>query len=314
MEMAAVVERVERVMATRADAAAPVASLKSALGELHELRSFFSAAEADIARRLAEQVSFPEADLAESSRESLHASTKTLERAATLDAAPGLADALDRATVTAGHVDAVTKAAKGLDDDAQRSELFDRVDGLVAVAEAGTIAEFAKRMRDETSRILADAGVDRLERQVRDTTLSTWVGNDGMWNLRGRFDPVTGMKLAAKLDTTVEALFAEATPASCPTDPMAKQGHLRAVALGRLVDGTAGVGTPGRPEFVAVIDIAAGPAAPPVVGDAGRVQVEWPIPIEVPHRVLAELIEDGDVSVVMVRNGVVLHAPGELNL
>ncbi|NND74134.1 MAG: HNH endonuclease [Ilumatobacter sp.] len=333
MELTAVVERVERVIATRADGAAPPAALKVALAGVRDLRSFCAAAEADLARRLAEQVSFAEAELAESSGESLHASAKTLERAATLEAVPGLADALDDAAITAGHVDTITKAAKGLENDDQRSVLFGRVDDLVAVAETATIAEFAKRVRSEASRILADAGVDRLERQVRDTTLSTWVGNDGMWNLRGRYDPVTGMKLAAKLDTTVEALFAEATPASCPTDPVAKQGHLRALALGRLVDGTAGVGRPGRPEFVAVIDVAAGPgtahqtagSAGSVGADpdaqsgsgavgAGPVRVDWPIPIEVPHRVLAELVDDADVRVVVVRNGVVLHAPGELNL
>lgn len=42
--------------------------------------------------------------------------------------------------------------------------------------------------------------------------------------------------------------------------------------------------------------------------------MSWPIPIEVPTRVLAELIADADVHTVVVRNGVVLHAPGNLNL
>ncbi|NND75642.1 MAG: DUF222 domain-containing protein [Ilumatobacter sp.] len=323
MELAAVVERAERVIVTRADPAAPPAELKSALGDVQALRSFCAAAEADLGRRLAERVSFPEAELSESSKESLHASTRTLERAATLDAVPGLAAALDRATVTAGHVDAVTKAAKGLDDDEQRSDLFDRVDELVGVAQAATVAEFAKRVRDAASRIAADAGVDRLERQVRETTLSTWVGNDGMWNVRGRFDPVTGLKLAAKLDSTVEALFAESEPDWCPADPVAKQGHLRALACAGLIHGGTRVGRPGRPEFVAVIDITAGPnahagagapEAESVLGSGDPVQVDWPIPIEVPHRVLTELVADADVHAVVVRNGVVLHAPGELNL
>jgi len=42
--------------------------------------------------------------------------------------------------------------------------------------------------------------------------------------------------------------------------------------------------------------------------------VEWSIPVEIPARVLAELAEDADVHAVVVRNGVVLYAPGELNL
>ena len=159
-----------------------------------------------------------------------------------------------------------------------------------------------------------------------------------MWNLRGRFDPVTGLKLAAKLDHAVEALFAEATPESCPSDPITKQQHLRALALARLVEGTAGTGRAGRPEFVAVIDVTAGPfttatdtdtdsaAAHGERGPGAHVGagtsasvgdgpvVSWPIPIEVPTRILAELVADADVVPVVVRNGVVLHAPGALNL
>ncbi len=42
--------------------------------------------------------------------------------------------------------------------------------------------------------------------------------------------------------------------------------------------------------------------------------VEFAIPVEVPARVLADLAGDAEVHAVVVRNGVVLHAPGELNL
>ena len=41
---------------------------------------------------------------------------------------------------------------------------------------------------------------------------------------------------------------------------------------------------------------------------------EFSIPVEIPARVLAALAGDADVHAVVVRNGVVLHAPGELNL
>jgi hypothetical protein len=71
--------------------------------------------------------------------------------------------------------------------------------------------------------------------------------------VKGRFDPVTGVKLAAKFDTAVEALFAEATPDTAPSDPIEKQHHLRALALARLLDGATS-GKPGRGEFVVVID------------------------------------------------------------
>jgi hypothetical protein len=148
--------------------------------------------------------------------------------------------------------------------------------------------------------------MDRLDRQRRATSLRTWVDNEGMWNLRGKFDPVTGVKLASTLDTAVDTLFAEATPDTCPSDPVERHHHLRALALARLLDGGVS-GRAGRPEFLVVIDADASHQPGPVV--------EWPIPVEIPTRVLAALMDDDvDVHTVIVRNGIVLHAPGELNL
>ena len=69
--------------------------------------------------------------------------------------------------------------------------------------------------------------------------LRTWTDAEGMWCLSGRFDPVTGVKLAAKLDSAVNALFAEQTPSTCPTDPIDKQRHLSALALAAMIDGNA---------------------------------------------------------------------------
>lgn len=47
---------------------------------------------------------------------------------------------------------------------------------------------------------------------------------------------------------------------------------------------------------------------------SGDPVVDWGIPIEVPARVLATLAGDTNPDVVVVRNGVVLYAPGNLNL
>jgi hypothetical protein len=47
---------------------------------------------------------------------------------------------------------------------------------------------------------------------------------------------------------------------------------------------------------------------------AGGPAVDWGIPVEVPHTVLADLMDEGHVHAVVVRNGVVLHAPGRLDL
>jgi hypothetical protein len=177
-------------------------------------------------------------------------------------------------------------------------------------------------VRDEARRISADDEMSRLERQRRATSLRTWVDQEGMWNLRGRFDPVTGVRIAARLEVEMGAMFAEQTPTTCPIDPIEKQHHLRALTLDRLLtdtavsDGAATGRRAGRAEFVVVIDttVAADGGGTAMPGGVAGVDVSWPIPVEVPWRVLAELAGDGDVQAVVVRNGVVLHAPGRLDL
>ena len=309
--MRSAIERLERVVSTRADADAVGDDLTAALRASNELRAFLAAAEADLAGRLAAAASFPEAAIAEVSRESLGAANKTIERSRTLEAVPGLAGALDDATVTPGHVDVVTRGAKGLEP-AQRQELFERIEELLDVAARSTVEQFGKRVRSEVTRLRRDDGEARLERQRRATAMSTWADDEGMWNVRGRFDPVSAVPLAAALDQAVETFFAESAPETCPSDPIEKQKHLRALAFARLVMGDGGGGRPGRPEFVAVIDVDAN--ATNTVGAGGAPSVDWAIPIEVPARVLAELMNDADVHAVVVRNGVVLHAPGTLDL
>jgi hypothetical protein len=221
---------------------------------------------------------------------------------------------------------------------------LERADALAAVAKAATVEEFTRRLELETRRLQDDDGMDRLERQRRNARARSWVDSEGMWNLSARFDPVTGVKIAARIDAMVQALFGESVPTECPDDPIEKQRYLAAHAVARLLLdealGHAGYGpvgddadhaddtvdddgsgrTPmprpqrrpqrrpqsGRPEFVAVIDADA-------PGHHGPV-VEFSIPVEIPARVLATLAGDADIHAVVVRNGVVLYAPGELNL
>jgi hypothetical protein len=311
MEIGAVIERATAVLAVRSDPAADPASIESALRASSQLRSWLASSDAALTARLAAQVSFPEKTIAECTRSSLNEAARSKARSDTLDKVPSLADALDDAAITPAHVDAVTKATKSLDDDDQRAELFDRVHGLVDVASAATVEEFRRRLALEVRNIQRDDGIDRLERQRRATRLRTWVDAEGMWRFDGRFDPVSGVEMAARLDTAVQTLFAESVPDTCPTDPIERQHHLRAIAFARLLSeqGGSGIGggRPGRPEFVVVID-----SSEPDGADGPR--VDWGIPVEVPGRVLAELAGSGDVHAVVVRNGVVIHAPGELDL
>jgi Domain of unknown function (DUF222) len=219
-----VVERVCRVTDLRASfvshAPRRVPTLKAGLRDLAAIRSWASAAEAAIVRELATVTPIPDVSIAAASRCSVNAVSKTRERSGTLDQAPSFADALHAGTIATGHVDELTHASNKLDDAAQRHELFDRMESLLADAESSTIEQFRRTLSREVNAIQRDDGMERLERQRRSTTLSTWVDNDGMWNLRAKFDPVTGVKLHNRLNTTLETLFAEATPDSCPRDPV----------------------------------------------------------------------------------------------
>jgi hypothetical protein len=305
MEIAGVIERVERIGVVRADAAASRSTITSGLVAVREAQAWLDAQHAGLVAQLRAVDSFPERTIADASKSSLGQASKTTERSTTLNATPKLASALGDGAITAGHVDAVTRTSKKLDA-AQRRELFERADALAAVAAAATVDEFARRLELEAARLQSGDGMDRLARQRRATRLSTWVDPEGMWNLRGRFDPVTGVKLASRLDGAVDTLFADTTPTTAPADPIEKQHHLRALALAHLVDGTVGGDKAGRGEFVVVVD-AENPHRPGPVA-------EFSIPVEIPARVLATLAGTADVHAVVVCNGVVLYAPGQLDL
>ncbi len=308
MEIGAVVERVQEVAAVRADSGADPGTIESALRASSQLRSWLASSDAVLASRLAPQVSFPEKTIADCTRSSVNEGAQAKERSDTLGAVPSFAHALDDAAITAAHVVVVTRAGKSLDDSEQRTELFDRVASLVDVATAATVEEFRRRLSLEVKAIQRDDGMARLERQRRNTRLRTWTDHEGMWRFAGQFDPITGVKIAARLDAAMQAMFAESVPDTCPTDPIEKQHHLRALAFARLVsDECAPVGRTGRPEFVVVIDAS-------VSDGAGGPHVDWGIPVDVPGRVLAELAGTADVHAVVVRNGVVIHAPGTLDL
>ena len=305
MDAEAVIERVRRVATVRADDAADNGSIEVALIAEREIRAWLDASKAELVAALAEHSSFPESTIADTSRCSLNEAARDTERATTLGAAPSFASALDDAAITAGHVDALTRGSKQLSG-RQRDDFFARVPSLVEAAANSTVNTFGRTVRNLVNSILTDGGESRLTRQKKATTLSTWTDREGMWNVRARFDPETALRLAKRLDDAAEALFAEAVPDHCPTDAVAKHGFLRAHALARLMTAGAGAPSSGRPELIGVIDA----DADGTVGPA----IEWSIPIELPARVIAELAADATINGVVVRNGVVLYAPGELNL
>ncbi|MEP4651854.1 MAG: HNH endonuclease signature motif containing protein [Ilumatobacter sp.] len=345
MTPAALADRARHNADVRARSRGDAAAVRSAMVAVREISGWADAQNAALVGLLASLDSFPEAAIAEVSRGSLSDASKIKERADTIAGAPSIAEALEHGSITVGHVDAITRGSKRLEPE-QRQAFVDRAESLADVAAAATVAEFTRRLNLEITRMRSDDGEARLIRQRRDTRLSTWTDDDGMWNLRGRFDPVAGIGMSSRLNDAVESLFTEQVPELCPSDPLEKDKFLRAHALARLLTGGTATGasanananggdqmggaepggdrrsngpTPiGRGSarsgaVLAVIDVDA-PATCECGGRSTDSSVEWPIPVEVPYRVLAELAAGAEVVGVVVRNGVVLHAPGTMNL
>jgi 5-methylcytosine-specific restriction endonuclease McrA len=309
MDIGNLVDRMRAVASVRADEGAPREAIEGALRGMTDIRAWLAASEATLAARLDGLVSFPEKALADATRTSLTAATGTRDRAGTLQALPAYMDALDDGRVTPAHVDAITRATRAVDS-GQRGALLERVARLVDVAATATVPDFRRLLDREVRAVQHDDGMARLERQRRATRLHTWTDQEGMWCLSGRFDPLTGVKMSARLDAEVQAQFGEAVPPWCPTDPIEKQHQLQALALAQILEDGGAAQRAGRPEFVVVIDTSDEPEGD---GRSG-IEVDWGIPVTIPERVLADLAGTADVHAVVVRNGVVLHAPGTLNL
>ena len=231
-------------------------AVKAVLADTSRVQRWLDAVKVTAARRLRELAAvdatvFPEGAAADATRGSQHETDTLFKRADTTNQIPQLADALDNGTVSGAHLDVVTRALHGLEP-ADRALLTNDGDWLTALAARLTPDEFTRAVRRYLNRIRSDDGVARFQRQRRATRLRTWTDRDtGMICIRGEFDPETGLAFLARIDTTLDTLFHDTTPDTCPTDPQAKQEHLRALALLALSEGN---GPRGRPDITIVID------------------------------------------------------------
>jgi hypothetical protein len=275
-----------------------------AVGQLRRLQSYLEGRAVAIAHRLAELSCTPERDLAEAGRTSTRQAERLLERSTVTDTVPAFATALDSGTIGADHVDVFGRGWRSLEP-ALRPKLVDAAPQLVAIAERSTPDELDRAVRAELRRIRRDDGQARLERQRRAVRLRSWVDAEGMWCLHGRFDPECGLRLDRRLHDTLEARFAEPAPPEAPSDPRERQDFLRAHALRALIEGSGP--RAGSPEIIVVVD-----ATQP--DDQAPPAVDWGLPVELPRDVLVRLFPTARTHPVVVRNGVVVHAPGQLDL
>ncbi|MEO8265257.1 MAG: DUF222 domain-containing protein [Ilumatobacteraceae bacterium] len=279
----------------------------SALGDVRRVRGWLDSIEIAAARRLSElavesPAMFPERLAADAARVGVPEASKAFERAATTTAIPELDAVLISGDTSAGHVDVVTRALRQLTPD-QRDRLAERGEVLALAAAELPRDEFARTVRAEVRRIHDDDGIDRLQQQRRNTSLRTWTDRDtGMWCLRGEFDPETGALLAGRLRNTVEAMFHDHAPDTCPTDPLAKHHHLQALALDALTHGR-GAASSGRIDMSVLIDINT-----LIDGEQPDTIIDCGIPIDLPAETLRRWACQADITpIIVAADGVSLY-------
>ena len=333
MEVAAVISLVEQVAAVPPGASRE--SLLSAVGSLRRLRSWVEAREAAVVAQVADVVSFPEKAVADAGGGSLHAASVALERAALLRQLPALAAALSAGRVTGDHVDVLVRRLARIEPSVRSALLDGRVDWCAA-ALCRSPERFSAYVGDQTRLVERVGGQDRSTEQRQKVALSWRSAADGMHEWRLLLDPLSAAAFDRAVADQVAALFHSAVPAGCPTNSLQRQAFLRAHALLSLMRGEGS--RVGRPEFIVVVDArdeggaAAhsagssgtdggtaggtagwGDAGASTPGESGPV-VDFGLPVEVPQSVLADLFGRADAHAVVVRNGVVLHAAGNLQL
>ena len=234
-----------------------VPACRAELAGITRARSLLDAREVAVVNRLNELAAatpsiFPEGVVAAATRTSLRKAARPVARAKACELMPELSAALGKGDALGGQVDAVADALGSLEP-ADRSRLT-QCDAVLARAAAQQTAEqFRRTVEHEVRRLRSDDGLARLERQRRETRLRTWTDpTTGMWHLAGQFDPATGAVLAGRLRNAVESLFHDRQPDTCPTDPVAKQQHLAALALIELIEGRGP--RSGLPDVTVIID------------------------------------------------------------
>ena len=296
---------VGRIAAVAADCP-DLGVLTAAVGEVRRLRSWVDGREVALARQIATLSSFPEKSLADAGRSSLRRGAGVVERAGTAELMPSFDEAMNAGRVGGEHLDVLTRALRPLTP-AARELLAGDAPRLVLLAEQSTPEEFAKTVRTETHKLATECdGLEALERQRRAIRMNSWVDKiTGMGRWSVTLDPATWAALETRLDAQVEAMFHDTHPDSCPTDPFDKQAFLRAHALLALLNGHGA--RVGRPEIIIVEDHTN-------PGPDGQPDLDWGTDIDLPHEYLDTLRPRADTYTVIVADGVVVDAPGHLDL
>ncbi|MDO8391455.1 MAG: DUF222 domain-containing protein [Actinomycetota bacterium] len=232
-----------------------LAACRRELADLAMVQSILASLELRVLRAMREFSTDAEGEHAQATRSSSKKSAKAKRRADAAEAIPQLDEALADGATTAEHVDVVAEVLAGLSA-ADRVRLAGHGDEIrVKAAQLGE-GEFRRWLQMMVRRLRQDDAVARLARQKQACRASWWLDQEGMWNLRGRFDPETGARLQGRLRGATEQLAQGPLPEGAPDDPGDRRLWLQSHALAQLIDGettVAGAASSG-PEMLVVID------------------------------------------------------------
>ena len=124
-------------------------------------------------------------------------------RAKVLAEMPAVAGALAEGDITAEHADALVKAAETTSTEAVDADgaLLSKAKSLPADLAAREVTDWTTRHQSEQDR------EEKFRRQRELRSHRMWTDADGMFNTRGRFDPVTGAHIRAVIDDAANRLY-----------------------------------------------------------------------------------------------------------
>ena len=234
---------------------------------------------------------------------------------------PTFATALEHGEVSATHLDRLGDALRRLLDH-ERDQFARDASRLLTIASACTATQFGRQLAREVARFErsrpapepessdgqpADPAEARFAAQQAGIRLSSHTDRDtGMTVYRWVLDPLRSLSFDQRLGALVEALHHGPPIPGCPDDPLERQAYLRAQALLLMLDGRSG-GHPAGAEIIVVVGHTTTDGVP---------DVDWGRPVDIPQRVLDDLLGQSDTRIahIEVRNGVVVAAPGSLDL
>ena len=159
------------------------------------------------------------------------ATNRNHDRAETTDRVAEMAAALDAGEISGAHVDALTRASKGLDD-RSREQLAERGDLLADAARTQTPEQFAHTARDVVAHLCDQAAIDHNDKLRRGRCIKHWTDIDtGARKTLFVLDPEND----ARLWSTINALTAVAKQQPQPDDITFQQLQIDAV-LSHLCD------------------------------------------------------------------------------